>query len=463
MPARVIPRIRFTPSPRRATLRAGALVALALAVMPTFARAQTYTIASLDDGITYNQTAANGINASGHVTGFGVVAATGEIHALIDRGGVFQDLGLLGYAASDGIAINDTDQLAVDGIGPGSTALSFASGSAHPLGSVDGGFSYVAAINNLGDIAGSALNGDGNRVGFAWLGGVFTDLTSTGLIFARGINDSQTIVGSIGYYWSYGGFVHSVLHAARVAGGVTTDLGNLSGDPRTNTEAYAVNDAGTIVGYSQASDGSEHAFSYSGGAMTDLGTIPGEYAIATAINDSGVVVGNLMNPYGANLSAFVTVNGTLTDLSTLIGSAAADWSALTATAINDAGVIVGTGNFNGGSHGFVAYPVQTLGVGAGLVPAVSRISSIGPNPFRGATAIVFALSARAGAGGARLEVFDVSGRRVATLLDRAASAGPHTIAWDGRGDAGGALPSGVYLARLTTRDGVASRRLVMLQ
>ena len=44
------------------------------------------------------------INSAGHMAGYGVLASTGEIHALIDRGGQIQDLGLLGYQASDGIA-----------------------------------------------------------------------------------------------------------------------------------------------------------------------------------------------------------------------------------------------------------------------------------------------------------------------------------------------------------------------
>jgi hypothetical protein len=49
----------------------------------------------------------------------------------------------------------------------------------------------------------------------------------------------------------------------------------------------------------------------------------------------------------------------------------------------------------------------------------------------------------------RLEVFDVAGRRVATLADGARGTGEHEVAWGGAGSSGNA-PSGVYFARLST-------------
>jgi len=49
----------------------------------------------------------------------------------------------------------------------------------------------------------------------------------------------------------------------------------------------------------------------------------------------------------------------------------------------------------------------------------------------------------------RLEVFDVAGRRVATLVDGTRGVGEHEVAWSGTASAGSAR-SGVYFARLTT-------------
>ncbi|MGH7731437.1 MAG: FlgD immunoglobulin-like domain containing protein [Candidatus Eiseniibacteriota bacterium] len=49
----------------------------------------------------------------------------------------------------------------------------------------------------------------------------------------------------------------------------------------------------------------------------------------------------------------------------------------------------------------------------------------------------------------RLQVFDVSGRLLTTLVDGYRPAGEHEVAWDG-GTATGRMPSGVYFARVQT-------------
>ncbi len=78
-----------------------------------------------------------------------------------------------------------------------------------------------------------------------------------------------------------------------------------------------------------------------------------------------------------------------------------------------------------------------------------------PNPFRGTAEIAFSL---ANESDVRLEIFNVAGRKVATLADRAYTAGTHSVYWDA-GDA----PSGVYFCRMTA-DGVAeTRRMIVLK
>jgi hypothetical protein len=63
---------------------------------------------------------------------------------------------------------------------------------------------------------------------------------------------------------------------------------------------------------------------------------------------------------------------------------------------------------------------------------------------------------------ARVEVFDVAGRRVRTITSRTFGAGTNVVVWDGRGDAGEAARRGLYFARLTTDAGVrASTRFVI--
>ena len=60
-----------------------------------------------------------------------------------------------------------------------------------------------------------------------------------------------------------------------------------------------------------------------------------------------------------------------------------------------------------------------------------------------------------------LEVFDVQGRAVRTLIDQDAAAGTFVASWDGRTDSGTRATGGVYFARLTAGSQVTSRRIVL--
>jgi hypothetical protein len=81
-----------------------------------------------------------------------------------------------------------------------------------------------------------------------------------------------------------------------------------------------------------------------------------------------------------------------------------------------------------------------------------------PNPFPGSTRIDYSM---AETGSADLTVFDVTGRRVATLFQGVANAGPHSATWDGRSADGRQLPAGVYRAVLRTAAGRMTRSLVL--
>ena len=81
-------------------------------------------------------------------------------------------------------------------------------------------------------------------------------------------------------------------------------------------------------------------------------------------------------------------------------------------------------------------------------PAFSRLYAPMPNPLRSGGTLRFDLARPTGA---RLEVFDPSGRRVATLADRDFAPGRYSLRWDGRREGGDALGPGLYFIRLTMR------------
>ena len=83
-----------------------------------------------------------------------------------------------------------------------------------------------------------------------------------------------------------------------------------------------------------------------------------------------------------------------------------------------------------------------------------------PNPFNSQTVISwFQLQS----GPARLEVFALTGQRVAVLHVGPNQAGMHRLSWDGRDDQGRPLASGVYVYRLLTSAGAQTRKLTLLR
>ena len=67
--------------------------------------------------------------------------------------------------------------------------------------------------------------------------------------------------------------------------------------------------------------------------------------------------------------------------------------------------------------------------------------------------------------GVKLDIYDVSGRRVHRVLDSRRPAGHHVVVWNGRDEAGGHMTSGLYLVRMTAKSGnqsYANTRPIMI-
>jgi hypothetical protein len=83
-----------------------------------------------------------------------------------------------------------------------------------------------------------------------------------------------------------------------------------------------------------------------------------------------------------------------------------------------------------------------------------------PNPFNPTTTISYYLPE---AGQVVLEIFDVSGRRVACPVNRREAEGQHSVEWFGVDEAGAQMSSGVYFYRLTAGRQTLSRKMVLLR
>jgi hypothetical protein len=83
-----------------------------------------------------------------------------------------------------------------------------------------------------------------------------------------------------------------------------------------------------------------------------------------------------------------------------------------------------------------------------------------PNPFNPKTTIAFSLTTPSDV---VLEIFDVAGRKVATLVDERLPAGPYNAEWTGFSDGGERVASGVYFYRLRAGERETSRKMVLLK
>ena len=107
----------------------------------------------------------------------------------------------------------------------------------------------------------------------------------------------------------------------------------------------------------------------------------------------------------------------------------------------------------------VAQPVRLTGASNGpLAVAGATAPEFGlrgsrPNPFARATTIEFAVPR---AERVRLEILDVRGRRIETLVDGTRAAGRYTVTWNARG-----APSGIYFCRLAAGSRTATSKLAL--
>jgi hypothetical protein len=91
-------------------------------------------------------------------------------------------------------------------------------------------------------------------------------------------------------------------------------------------------------------------------------------------------------------------------------------------------------------------------------PVPFSLSQNVPNPFNPSTTLRFGLPE---AGQVRLAVYDVTGALVRTLVDGHVDAGMREVAWDGTDAAGREVASGVYVYRLTAKQGMVTKRMVL--
>ena len=94
------------------------------------------------------------------------------------------------------------------------------------------------------------------------------------------------------------------------------------------------------------------------------------------------------------------------------------------------------------------------------IPSVYSLSQNYPNPFNPVTKMNYALPKRSRV---IISVYNVLGQEVTTLLNKEQDYGYHTVTWNGTDRIGKQVASGVYFARLTTKNFSQTKKMLMLK
>jgi probable HAF family extracellular repeat protein len=202
------------------------------------------------------------------------------------------------------------------------------------LGSLGGGLSAATGINSANGVVGFSYTPANMQHAFLWTqaGGMqdlMPTLTSVGGGAAEAINSSSEVVG---YYYP--------TSSGNTLGFTWTRAGGLQNLGVPGTLAYAVNDAGMVVGQSLDANGNRHAFSWTQtGAASDLGTLGGAASSALSINNHGWIVGTSLTTSGNGLPhGFLwTPSGGMQDFVTLAGLSSSQQTY--SDQVNDLGVV----------------------------------------------------------------------------------------------------------------------------
>lgn len=378
------------------------------------------------------------------------------------------------------------------------------------LGTLGGSQSSARAVSSDGNvIVGWAYKpGDASPRSFRWTATTgmqeIQSLVADRENRAHGISDDGLVI--VGEYWDPGD--------PRAYRWTTQmeDLGTLGGFQAYAYDASA--DGAVVVGQAMNSDMTMRAFRWENWVMQDLGTLGGSWSEARAVSADGTVIVGFSPNSNGDLRPFRwrAASGMVELPSLGVNSAALDvsangryvvgfyvinntteerallWDAFTvpptirnltshyaslltpgsylerATAISpDGRYIVGHG-FNAETGRTEGFLLDTQGVTAVDDQRPLRQKTVliqnYPNPFRSTTRVSFET---AEPGWVTLKVLDLLGREVRTLVHARLAAGLHTVQWDGRDEAGRAVAAGLYLYRLETKQGVLTRRLLLVR
>jgi len=104
--------------------------------------------------------------------------------------------------------------------------------------------------------------------------------------------------------------------------------------------------------------------------------------------------------------------------------------------------------------------LDNVHIGGYSLPIVTSLDGNYPNPFNGSTKITYSI---AKPGQVLIQIFNIHGQLVKTVVDQYKLPGKHAFEWHGANQQGAAVASGSYFYRLTTGDYSQTRRMILVK
>ena len=178
--------------------------------------------------------------------------------------------------------------------------------------------------------------------------------------------------------------------------------------------------------------------------------------------------------YAPEFEDMLPVNVSLGDKLEILSNTAGNYHAKLHFVFNDdndygaaAGQSGGSGTLNGGSLRYAAIDLEFQEANTSssthentITPVAGHLSQNYPNPFNPTTTIAYNMIE---AGEVTIEVFNIKGQKVKTLVNEHMTAGNQSVTWDGKDTNNKSVSSGIYFYKMKSGNYVSTKKMILMK